>query len=136
MHVTEQIDALEIMGINSASYLILPKIMASVFINPFLVVLSMAIGITGGYLATIFTGVITDQQYIAGIQFFFKQYYVFYSLVKTVFFSFIISSVSSFYGYSTQGGALEVGRASTKAVVYSSILILLFNLILTNLMLA
>ena len=136
MQVTEQVDALEIMGINSASYLILPKIMASIFINPFLVVLSMAIGITGGYLATIFTGVITDQQYIAGIQFFFKQYYVFYSIIKTIVFSFIISSVSSFYGYSTVGGALEVGKASTKAVVYSSILILLFNLILTDLMLA
>jgi phospholipid/cholesterol/gamma-HCH transport system permease protein len=135
MQVTEQIDALETMGINSASYLILPKIIASIFINPFLVIISMFIGISGGYAASILTGVLTDQQYISGIQFFFNPYYVTYSLIKTVVFSFIISSVSSYYGYYTQGGALEVGRASTKAVVYSSILILLFNLILTNLLL-
>jgi phospholipid/cholesterol/gamma-HCH transport system permease protein len=135
MQVTEQIDALETMGINSASYLILPKIIASVFINPFLVILSMFIGISGGYLAAIVTGVLTDQQYISGIQYFFNPYYVTYSIIKTLVFSFIISSVSSFYGYYTQGGALEVGRASTKAVVYSSILILLFNLILTDLLL-
>jgi phospholipid/cholesterol/gamma-HCH transport system permease protein len=135
MQVTEQIDALETMGINSASYIILPKIIASILINPFLVIISMFIGISGGYLATIFTGVITDQQYISGIQYFFNPYYVTYSLIKTVVFAFIISSVSSFYGYYTQGGALEVGRSSTKAVVYSSIVILLFNLILTDLLL-
>lgn len=135
MQVTEQIDALEIMGINSASYLILPKITALILINPFLVIISMFVGISGGYLATIFTGVITDQQYISGLQYFFNSYYVTYSLIKTVVFSFIIGSVSSYYGYYTKGGALEVGRSSTKAVVYSSIIILLFNLILTYLLL-
>jgi len=135
MQVTEQIDALETMGINSASYLILPKIIASVFINPFLVIISMFIGISGGLLAAIYTEVITSQQYISGIQFFFNPYYVTYSLIKTVVFAFIISSVSSYQGYYTEGGALEVGKSSTKAVVYSSVLILLFNMILTDLLL-
>ena len=123
------------MGIYSASYLILPKIIASVFINPFLVIISMFIGISGGLLAAIYTGVITSQQYISGIQFFFNPYYVTYSLIKTCVFAFLISSVSSYHGYYTNGGALEVGRSSTKAVVYSSVLILLFNMILTDLLL-
>jgi phospholipid/cholesterol/gamma-HCH transport system permease protein len=135
MRVTEQIDALEIMGINSAGYLILPKITASVFINPFLTVYSMFLGILGGLFFGVITGNVTPYEYIYGIQWEFKPYNVVYALTKTVFFAFIISSVSSYYGYYTKGGALEVGTASTKAVVYSSIMILVFNFIITQLML-
>lgn len=136
MRVSEQIDALEIMGINSASYLILPKIVAAVFINPFLTVISIFVGLGGGYLAVLGTGAITTEQYIYGIKYWFIPFYIMYSAVKSVFFAFIITSVASFYGYYAYGGSLEVGRSSTKAVVNSSILILLFNVILTQLMLA
>jgi len=137
MKVTEQIDALEIMGINSASYLILPKIIAALFINPFLVIISIFIGIIGGYIGgTILTHVISAMDYIRGLQYYFIPYYVTYTLIKTEVFAFIITSVSSYCGYYTSGGALEVGRSSTKAVVYCSVLILLFNLLLTQLLLS
>ncbi len=136
MRVTEQIDALEIMGVNSASYLILPKIVASIFIFPFLVVLSMFMGIFGGWFFGILTEVVTSHEFLYGIQYDFKPFNVTYALIKTVVFAFVITSVSSYFGYYTKGGALEVGRASTKAVVYSSIIILLLNLILTQLLLA
>lgn len=136
MRVTEQIDALEIMGVNSAGYLILPKIVAAVFINPFLTIISIFVGIIGGYLAVLFTGVITLYDYVYGIHYAFIPFYITYTLVKTVFFAFIITSVSAYFGYYTEGGALEVGRSSTKAVVYSSVIILLFNVILTQLLLA
>ena len=135
MRVTEQIDALEIMGINSAGYLIFPKIIASMLIYPILVVISMFLGMFGGFLATYFTGIVTIHNYVYGIEIYFEPYHVYYALIKTVVFAFIIASVSGFYGYYTKGGALEVGRASTKAVVYSSIMIILFNLILTQLLL-
>lgn len=136
MKVSEQVDALEIMGINSAGYLILPKIIAAVFINPFLVVISMFLGIMGGYIFGMLTGVVTPYEYMYGIQYDFRPFNVTYALVKTVFFAFIITSVSAYHGYKTEGGALEVGQSSTKAVVYSSIVILLFNFILTQLLLA
>lgn len=135
MRVTEQIDALDIMGINSSSYLILPKIIASVFFNPLLCFLSMLTGIFGGWLAGVAAGVVSSDQYIYGIQYAFIPYYIFYAQVKTVAFAFIITSVSAYQGYYASGGALEVGRASTRAVVYSNILILFFNLLLTQLML-
>jgi len=135
MRVTEQIDALEIMGINSASYLIFPKIIAAVFINPFLYVLSVFVGITGGLLASSMTKVVSIPDYLYGVQIDFIPYYITYSLIKTLVFAFIITSVPSFYGYFVSGGALEVGKASTKAVVNSSILILLANLILTQILL-
>lgn len=135
MRVTEQIDALEIMGINSASYLIFPKIVAAVFINPFLYVLSVFVGITGGLLASYTAGTVSIADFLYGVQIDFIPYYVSYSLIKTLFFAFIITSIPSFYGYYVSGGALEVGRASTKAVVNSSILILLTNLILTQILL-
>ncbi len=135
MQVTEQIDALEIMGINSASFLVLPKIIAFMFIFPFLVILSIFIGIIGGFVVSFATGVISVQDYIYGIHYAFNEYYVIYTLIKSLFFAFIITSVSSYFGYYTQGGALEVGRASTKGVVYSSIFILLFNYLLTQLLL-
>jgi phospholipid/cholesterol/gamma-HCH transport system permease protein len=136
MRITEQIDALEMMGINSASFLILPKIIAAVLFNPFLTILSMGVGIFGGWLAAVITGALTSADYIYGIQYWFVPFYVTYALIKTVVYAFIITSVSGFYGYYVQGGALEVGRASTKGVVYSSILILLADVILTQLLLA
>ncbi len=136
MRVTEQIDALEIMGVNSASFLILPKIIATVLFNPFLTLISIIVGVGGGWIAGVSAGVITSSQYIYGIQYAFIPYYIVYSLIKTVFFAFIISSVASFQGYYVQGGSLEVGRASTRAVVHSSILILITNLILTQLLLS
>ena len=136
MRVTEQIDALEIMGVNSASYLILPKIIASIFTFPFLTVLSMGIGIFGGWMVGVSSGVISTNEYIYGIQFAFVPYYIVYALVKMVFFAFLITTISAYHGYTVEGGALEVGRSSTKAVVHSSIFILLFNVILTQLLLS
>ncbi|MEI6122917.1 MAG: ABC transporter permease [Bacteroidota bacterium] len=135
MRVTEQIDALEIMGVNSANYLILPKIVAAVLIFPILVIISMFLGIFGGWLAAMWMHVVTTTAYYSGITLDFIPYEIFYSMVKTVAFSLIITSCAGYYGYFTSGGALEVGRASTKAVVMSSILIILFNLIITQLML-
>ena len=136
MRVTEQIDALEMMGVNSASYLILPKIVATLLFNPLLTLISIIVGIFGGWMAGTLSGVITSEDFIYGIQYAFIPYYITYSMIKTVFFAFIISSVSSFQGYYVDGGSLEVGRASTKAVVFSSVLILLFNVILTQLLLS
>jgi len=136
MRVSEQIDALEIMGVNSACYLILPKIIATVVFNPILTIISMFVGIAGGYLATAVTGALSVADYIYGIQYYFIPFYIVYSLIKTVVFAFIIATIPSFHGYYVSGGALEVGRASTKGVVYSSILILLFNVVLTQLLLA
>lgn len=135
MRVTEQIDALEIMGINSSSYLILPKVLAAVFINPVLIIFSMFLGIMGGYVFGLATGVVTSYEYIYGIQYSFREYNITYALIKTLVFAFLITSVSAYHGYYTKGGALEVGQSSTKAVVYSSILILLFNFLLTQLLL-
>jgi phospholipid/cholesterol/gamma-HCH transport system permease protein len=135
MRVTEQIDALEMMGVNSASYLILPKITAAIIFNPFLTLLAIFVGIGGGYLACTQLGNITSEDFIYGLQYGFIPFYITYSLIKTLFFAFIITSVSAYQGYYVAGGSLEVGRASTKAVVYSCLLILLFNVILTQLLL-
>lgn len=135
MRVTEQIDALEIMGINSAGYLIFPKIVASVLFNPILIIFSMFLGVLGGYVFGLLTGVVTDYEYIYGITYEFKPYNVVYALIKSAAFAFIIASVPAYHGYYTKGGALEVGRSSTKGVVYSSVLILAFDLILTQLLL-
>ncbi len=136
MRVTEQIDALEIMGINSASFLILPKILAAVIFFPFLTVISMFVGIFGGWAAGVLTGAVSSTAFIYGLQYAFVPFYVVYALIKTIVFAFIIVSVSAYEGYYCQGGALEVGRASTRAVVYSSLVILLFNVIITQLLLA
>lgn len=136
MRITEQIDALEIMGINSASFLILPKIVAAVLFNPLLTLISMFVGVAGGWLACITTGALSSSDYIYGIQYWFIPFYITYSLIKTVVFAIIITSVPAYFGYNVKGGALEVGRSSTKGVVTSSILILLFNVILTQLLLA
>jgi phospholipid/cholesterol/gamma-HCH transport system permease protein len=136
MRVTEQIDALDVMGINSAGYLVLPKVVAMVFINPFLVIISMGIGIAGGWIAGVSSGVVPSSEYIYGIQYAFVPFYVVYSLIKSVVFGFLIATISGYWGYFTTGGSLEVGHSSTRAVVVSSIQILLFNLILTQLLLA
>jgi len=135
MRVTEQIDALEIMGINSASFLILPKIIASVFFFPLLVILSMGIGMIGAWVGAM-SADITTTEFLYGLKYEFNPFYVTYAIIKTIVFAFIISSVSAFFGYHTKGGAIAVGRASTKAVVSSSIIILIFNYILTDLILA
>ena len=135
MRVTEQIDALEMMGVNSANFLILPKIIAAMFFFPFLVIISMGIGMFGGWLGSISVDV-TTADFLYGLKHEFNPFYITYSLTKTVVLAFIITSVSSYYGYFTKGGALEVGVSSTKAVVYSSVVVLIFNFILTQLLLA
>ena len=135
MRVTEQIDALEIMGVNSASFLILPKIIATVLFFPMLIILSISIGLLGGWVGCQTTG-ITTADFLYGIKYEFNSFYVTYCLVKITVFAFIISSVSSYFGFYTKGGALDVGRSSTKAVVYSSIIVLIFNFLLTDLLLA
>ena len=135
MRVTEQIDAMEIMGINSASFIVLPKIIGFVLFVPVLCVLSMFMGLIGGALIAEFTSMVTMGNYVYGIQSFFNEWYVWYGIIKTIVFAFIITSVAAFYGYYVKGGSLEVGQASTKAVVYSSILILLADVILTKLLL-
>ena len=135
MRVSEQLDALEIMGVNSASFLILPKIIATIFFFPFLVIISMGIGMIGAWIGGLSVDV-TTADFLSGLKYEFNPFYVTYSLIKTVFFAFIIASVSSYFGYFTKGGSIAVGKSSTKAVVSSSILILVFNFILTNLLLA
>ena len=135
MRVSEQIDALEIMGINPASYLILPKITAAMLINPFVVIISMALGIFGGYAAGMITGVIAHSDFIDGMLLDFRPFNVVYALIKCIVFAFIITSISGYQGFYAKGGSLEVGQSSTRAVVFSSIVIVLFNLILTKLLL-
>jgi phospholipid/cholesterol/gamma-HCH transport system permease protein len=135
MRITEQIDALEIMGVNSAGFLILPKLIASLVFFPLLTLMSMFIGIVGGYFATFMTDQVTTAQFLYGIHWSFNPFYITYSLIKMLVFAFIISTVSAYQGYYVEGGAVEVGKASTKAVVYSDVLILLFNVILTKLLL-
>ena len=132
MRITEQIDALELMGVNSAGYLILPKIIASVLFFPFLCILSILIGVWGGYMIAALTGIMMPGDFIEGIHMDFKPWSIIYALIKIAVFAFIITSISSFYGYYAKGNSLEVGRSSTQAVVVSCITILIFNLILTQ----
>ncbi len=135
MRVTQQIDALRVMGVNPANYLILPKITASMLFNPLLIVFSMGLGIGGGYIAILITGLVAPVEFIQGVQEWFDPFTVTYAIIKTLVFAMIISSVSGFLGYTLEGGSVEVGKASTKAVVYSSILIIFFDLILTQMLL-
>lgn len=132
MRITEQIDALEIMGVNSASYLVLPKIVASVLFFPFLCILSILIGVMGGYAIAAITSVVNPSDFLEGLHLDFKPWSIIYALIKISVFAFIITSISSYYGYYAKGNSLEVGRSSTKAVVVSCITILIFNLILTQ----
>lgn len=136
MRVTEQIDALEIMGVNSATYLIFPKIVASMIFNPLLILMSIALAIVGGWLSGLLSGLVGTYEYVYGIQFQFQMYDITYAMIKTVVFAFLITSISGYFGYYTKGGSLEVGEASTRAVVVSSVNIIIFNLLLTNLLLA
>lgn len=133
MRITEQIDALEIMGVNSASYLILPKIIATMFFFPLLAAFSMIVGVVGGFLVA-WMGVLLPSDYMDGLLYYFDDWEVTYSLIKMTVFAFLITSISGFYGYYAKGNSLEVGRASTRAVVTSSIMIMASNLILTQLL--
>lgn len=135
MRITEQLDAMDIMGVNAASYVILPKIIGMMLFVPILVMISMIVGIGGGYLACLVTPNIPISQFEVGLQLFFMPYNVFYSIVKSVFYVFFIASIASYFGYYVKGGALEVGRASTQAVVMSNVAILIVDLVLTQLML-
>ena len=135
MRVTEQNDALEIMGVNSANFLVLPKILAMVTFITVLVIFSMFTSLWGGYMVCAVTGLVPVSTYVYGIQTMFIEWYVWYAIIKSLFFAFVISSVASYFGYYVKGGALEVGKASTNAVVSSSILILLLDVILTKVML-
>jgi len=135
MRVTEQIDALEIMGVNSASFLILPKIIATMFFFPLLVILSMCIGMVGAWIGALSTS-ITTTEFLYGLKYEFNPFFITYAMIKTVVFAFIISSVSAYFGYNVKGGAIDVGKSSTQAVVSSSMIILLFNYILTDLLLS
>jgi phospholipid/cholesterol/gamma-HCH transport system permease protein len=135
MRVSEQIDALEIMGINSAAFLIFPKIVATLIINPMLTVVSMFVGIFGGYLAVFTIAKLTVADYLYGLHYALNPFYITYALLKTVVFAFVITTIPAYHGYYVKGGSLEVGKSSTAAVVYSSILILLFNTIITQILL-
>ncbi|MCM1483337.1 MAG: ABC transporter permease [Muribaculaceae bacterium] len=135
MRVTEQIDALEIMGVNSARYLVLPKMVGFILFMPVLVALCIGTSFLGGFLVALCTDLISVSKFTYGIQAFFNEWYVWYGFIKSLFFAFVICSVSAFCGYYVKGGALEVGKASTNAVVTSSIMILLLDVILTKLLL-
>ncbi|MFN4084506.1 MAG: MlaE family ABC transporter permease [Spirosomataceae bacterium] len=134
MRITEQIDALEVMGINSASYLVLPKIAAAVFTFPLLAILSGFLGIFGGYLAASLTGILTPEEYIYGIRYSFIPFNVFIAIIKALVFGFLIASISSYKGYYTTGGALEVGKSSTAAVTNSCIAVLVADYLLAELL--
>lgn len=135
MRITEQIDALEVMGINSASYLVLPKIVAAIITIPMLVVLAGFLSIVGGFLAGTLTGIMTEVEYIKGIRTDFNQFSVTFALIKAFVFSFLIASISAFKGFYTKGGALEVGQSSTQAVTSSTIAVLLADYLLAQLIL-
>ncbi len=135
MRITEQIDALEVMGINSSSYLVLPKILASLFMYPLLVIVSAICAIMGGYIVGSLTGSLTATEYVYGIRYGFNPYFITFALIKSFVFAFLISSISSYKGYYTQGGALEVGIASTNAVTTSIIALLLADYFLAYLLL-
>lgn len=135
MRVTEQIDALEVMGINPASHLVLPKVIASLIVNPVLIIFSIFFAILGGYLTIVITGCVSPYDFIDGLTYCFRVYDIIYAVTKTFVFAFIMSSVSSFYGYRIDGGALELGKASTEGIVVSSFLILVINVLITQIML-
>lgn len=135
MRVTEQIDALDIMGINSANYLIMPKVLGLITIMPFLVIICMATSLFGGYMICVLTGIETPDTFLYGIQSLFIPWYVWFALIKSLFFAYIISSISAYYGYTVNGGSVEVGTASTNAVVMSNIMVLVADVVLTKLML-
>ena len=135
MRVTEQIDALEVMGINSLNYLVLPKIIATVLFYPFLIVLGMFLGIFGGWVAGVLSGLFSGTDFITGVQMEFNPFLVKYALIKTVVFAFLIATVPSYHGYFVKGGSLEVGKASTQSVVWTIVIIVIANYFLTQMLL-
>lgn len=135
MRVTEQIDALEVMGINSLNHLVLPKVLATVFFYPFLIVLAMFLGIFGGWVAGFTSSMFSEIDYMQGLQLDFNPFLVQYALIKTLIFAFLIATVPSYHGYYVKGGSIAVGKASTQAVVWTIILIVITNYFLTQLLL-
>jgi phospholipid/cholesterol/gamma-HCH transport system permease protein len=135
MRITEQIDALEVMGINATSYLVLPKVIASMLMYPMLVILSAFLSIYGGYLTSIATGIISGYDYVYGIRYEFVEFNIFFAMIKAFVFAFLVASISAYKGFFTTGGALEVGRSSTAAVTNSCIAILLADYLLAQLLL-
>jgi phospholipid/cholesterol/gamma-HCH transport system permease protein len=135
MRVTEQIDALEVMGINSLNYLVLPKIIATVFFYPFLISLGMFLGIFGGWVSGVLSGLFSGTEYIAGLQTDFNPFLLTYAMIKTLIFAFLIATVPAYHGYYVKGGSIAVGRASTQSVVWTTILIVIANYFLTQMLL-
>lgn len=135
MRVTEQIDALEVMGINSLNYLVLPKVLATIFFYPFLIVLAMFLGIFGGWVVGFTSTMFSEIDYMEGIQLDFNPFLVKYALIKTLVFAFFIATIPSYHGYYVNGGSLAVGKASTQAVVWTIILIVIANYLLTQMLL-
>lgn len=134
MRQKEHIDAMEIMGVNTASYLIMPKVVAALFVIPLLVCTAAFVSIVGGYISTVPTGWVTDAEYIRGVRSFFEPYYIFMMFVKSIVFAYILTTVPAFQGYYVKGGSIELGQASTQAVVYSDILILLSDYLIAILL--
>ena len=132
MRVTEQIDALDIMGVNSVNYLVFPKIIAMLFM-PFLIALAMVIGVLGGWISSVASGYSTTSEFVQGVQYDFTMYSLFYALTKTLIFAFLLATIPSYHGYYMKGGALDVGKASTLSFVWTSIVIIFFNSIITQL---
>ena len=135
MRVTEQIDALEVMGVNPAAHLVLPKVIASLIVNPVLILYSICFALMGGYITVILTGAVSPYDFMDGLTYCFRVYDIIYAVTKTFVFAFIMSTVSSFYGYRIEGGALELGKASTQGIMVSSFLILVINVLITQIML-
>ncbi|MCO6147006.1 ABC transporter permease [Flavobacterium sp. NRK1] len=135
MRVTEQIDALEVMGVNSLNYLVFPKITAFL-LYPFVIAVSMFLGILGGWMAGVYGGFVSSDQFLQGLQTDFKPFHVFYAFFKTFIFGFLLATIPSFHGYFMKGGALEVGKASTTSFVWTSVVIILVNYIVTQLLLS
>ena len=135
MLITEQVDALEVMGINLVSYLVLPKVVATLIMYPFLVILAGTLAISGGFLAAKFGGVLSTGDYLTGLRLEFNEFSVYFALIKSVVFAFLVSTISAYMGYYTQGGALEVGQSSARAVTVSCIAILFSDFVLAQLLL-
>jgi len=135
MRVTEQIDALEVMGVNSLNHLVLPKIIANVFFYPFVIIISIALGIIGGWVAGNITGLVSSADYLLGIKSDFEPFHVTYSMIKTAVFAFVIATIPAYHGFYVKGGAIEVGKASTRAVVWTSVVIIVLNYFLTQMLL-
>ena len=135
MRVTEQIDALEVMGINSLNHLVLPKILATVFFYPFLIALAIVLGIFGGWIAGVLSGLFSGVDYVVGLQTDFNPFLVTYAIIKTLVFAFLIATVPSYHGYYVKGGSIAVGKASTQSVVWTTILIVIANYFLTQMLL-